>query len=281
MSPEQILGEVVDARSDVFSLGVVLYQMLSGGRPFEKDGDRDRKAAAQRIRRDPPIPLHRRAPDVPRALERIVMRSLEKLPVDRYSSASIVADHLDEFLASRGATNRAALVVQALVRAGLVTGEAGAVARASVLRRKASVRPAVIGLAVLGAVSIAGGVGIQYAGRGGGYRVEAGSRPLELVPAQPGSLRVVATPWAEVWIDGEHVETTPFARPIPLSAGTHYVTLRHPKAAPEKRTINVVSGETLTLDVSMQLEGGEAPRVPDVDAGGKRDAAADAKASKK
>ena len=86
-----------------------------------------------------------------------------------------------------------------------------------------------------------------------------GLSPLELAPDNAGFIRVLATPWAEVWVDGQRVETTPFARPIPLRPGTHYLALMHPKAPVEKRTVEIVSGETKTFDVVMSV-GDLAPR---------------------
>jgi serine/threonine-protein kinase len=83
--------------------------------------------------------------------------------------------------------------------------------------------------------------------------MSAGTRPLELVPSAPGYLRVLATPWAEVWIDGQRVDTTPFARAIPLPPGMHYVTLVHPSAPVEKRTIAIAAGETRTIDVVLAV----------------------------
>jgi hypothetical protein len=83
-----------------------------------------------------------------------------------------------------------------------------------------------------------------------------GTSPLELVPAAPGFLRVLATPWAEVWIDGQRIETTPVARATPLAPGTHFVTLVHPNAPIEKRRVLIVQGKTETLDVEMAVPGG-------------------------
>jgi serine/threonine-protein kinase len=93
----------------------------------------------------------------------------------------------------------------------------------------------------------------------------AGDRPLELTPSSPGFLRVLATPWAEVWVDGQRIDVTPFARAIPLPPGTHYVVLKHPNAPPEKRQVAIVAGDTLTIDVSMSLDTEPAP-LPAVDA---------------
>ena len=82
---------------------------------------------------------------------------------------------------------------------------------------------------------------------------------LELVPEHAGGLRVVATPWAHVRVDGQLVETTPFARAIPLAAGKHFVTLTHPDApSAVEREIEIVAGETVTLDVVMNLAADDA-----------------------
>jgi eukaryotic-like serine/threonine-protein kinase len=251
MSPEQILGENVDARSDIFSLGVVLYQLICGARPFERGDETDRQPTAHRIRRDPPIPLHRRAPDVPLALERLVMRAIEKLPADRFRSAEAMAERLEELSMARSGLDGDRLVVRALVHAGLATAEDGGGAAAPKRRQRASARRASTGIAVLGAAAIAGGGVLQATAHREGQT--AGARPLELVPASPGYLRVLATPWAEVWVDGQRVDVTPFARRIPLPPGTHYVTLVHPNAPVEKRTVAVVPDETRTVDVVMAV----------------------------
>src|SRR5262249_39764774 len=91
MSPEQAQGCPVDARSDVFSFGSVLYEMLAGRRPFQ--GDSQLLALAS-ILRDPPAPLASVRHDVPPAIENILRRSLEKRPENRYPTAQEMAAEL-------------------------------------------------------------------------------------------------------------------------------------------------------------------------------------------
>jgi serine/threonine-protein kinase len=258
MSPEQILGETVDARSDVFSLGVVLYQLLAGVRPFDREGEGDKRAAAQRIRRDPARPLRERAPEVPRTLERIVMRCLEKLPADRFDDADDVAERLEGFLRSRSAPKGSSLVVRTLALAGLVEGDPATERRLVEQardRRRGTAR-AIGGLAAAFAAFAIGGGTLQWSARGARAAAQAGNKPLELAPAKAGALRVVATPWAEVHVDGQRVDVTPMARAIPLAAGPHYVTLTHPQAPADKRIVTIEAGETTTLDVRMSVAAG-------------------------
>jgi formylglycine-generating enzyme required for sulfatase activity/predicted esterase len=99
MSPEQAQGKPVDARSDVFSLGTVLYEMFAGRRPFQGDSNLLTLTA---ILRDSPPALKTQVPDAPVDLERVLSRALEKNPEDRYPSAAELRDDLVACLA-RGA----------------------------------------------------------------------------------------------------------------------------------------------------------------------------------
>ncbi|HZI64190.1 MAG TPA: protein kinase, partial [Thermoanaerobaculia bacterium] len=125
MSPEQARGEPATARSDLFALGCILYEMLTGRRAFARQSAAETMAA---ILRDEPRPPREIAPDLPPALERLVAHCLEKEPEQRFQSARDLAYDLDE-LAAPGATAarrpaRRALgwpLLAALAAAGLVT----------------------------------------------------------------------------------------------------------------------------------------------------------------
>ncbi|MCA8948205.1 MAG: protein kinase [Planctomycetes bacterium] len=98
VSPEQVAGAEVDARSDVFSLGVTLYELLTRQRPF--DGDSSREVLDRIARHEPPSP-DRVDRDLPRDLSAIVVKALEKEPARRYVSAAAMADDLRRFLSHR------------------------------------------------------------------------------------------------------------------------------------------------------------------------------------
>ena len=91
MSPEQVNGRPVDARSDVFSFGVLLYEMLSGTRPFAGESTLDTATA---ILRDDPLSLGELRRDVPSGLQSILDRCLEKDPENRYASGRELHDDL-------------------------------------------------------------------------------------------------------------------------------------------------------------------------------------------
>jgi serine/threonine protein kinase len=91
LAPEQIQGQPQDARSDQFALGIVLYQMLTGARPF--DGSSLGAVCAQILNADPEPPS-RRNPAVPRELDSIVARCLAKNPADRFASCDELASAL-------------------------------------------------------------------------------------------------------------------------------------------------------------------------------------------
>lgn len=93
-SPEQAQGLDVDPRSDVYSLGIVLYEMTAGEAPFHGD---DPVAIAYQHVREEPMPPGIKNPDVPLDLERVVLTALAKGPADRYQSAEEMREDLVKF----------------------------------------------------------------------------------------------------------------------------------------------------------------------------------------
>jgi serine/threonine protein kinase len=84
MAPEQVEAKEADERSDIFSFGVLFYEMITGQRPFSGD---TQAAVLAAVLRDQPAPMSQCQPAVPRALERVVRKCLEKKPDDRWHSA--------------------------------------------------------------------------------------------------------------------------------------------------------------------------------------------------
>jgi serine/threonine-protein kinase len=262
MSPEQILGEQLDPRSDIFLLGVVMYEMLAGMRPFEAS---DGRTLAHAIRQDEPVALDTRAPKTPRPLVQIVATCLQKLPPDRYGSARELCSALEAAFSSLASHPRRHVIATALARARLIERPPPTDEDLPDLLGPATVRPSIVPavrmLLIMLALIVVGGAVIHFVFRTDeDSRSAAGRGPLELVPGHAGSLRVLARPWAHVVVDGQLIETTPFAQPIPLSQGVHHVTLKHPNAPDERRVVRIASGERVVLDVTMQVR--QPPKPP-------------------
>jgi serine/threonine-protein kinase len=258
MSPEQILGDKLDFRSDVFSVGIVLYQMVTGRKPFVED---DARTVMQKIRLDRYTSPRKVNPAVPRTLEHIMGRCMEKLPANRYPTTQALIDDLQDFLASRVPINHNARLVMYLREVGAITeAKADEILAASApnrLRRGGGDRRmlrqmwAVQG--VLGVAAVVGGVVIQgMAGRLGGdpdqFAAESGA---PVVPQRAGQLRFVVDPWARVEIDGQEVLTTPSARLVTLSPGRHFLRLENPYYVPVDREVWVREDETLVIEETL------------------------------
>ncbi|MCB0404183.1 MAG: protein kinase [Bdellovibrionales bacterium] len=118
LTPEQILGESVTARSDVFQLGICLYEMLCGSRPFQDNGQ---QTVFHRIREAQYTPLRKMNRSIPRALERIVDRCLQKDSNARFSDVQKVSHALEAFLGPLATAHTEDVILKFLDEEALAT----------------------------------------------------------------------------------------------------------------------------------------------------------------
>jgi serine/threonine protein kinase len=145
MSPEQVRGEPADHRSDIFALGCVLYEMVSGARPFHRDTPPETMAAI--LREDPPdLPVTSR--QIPPALGRVVRRCLEKVPEERFQSARDLAFDLENLSGSSSGHVAPVAAARSLprrswLRTALVVAVVGAAAALALVAGRRFARPPV------------------------------------------------------------------------------------------------------------------------------------------
>ncbi|MBN2493889.1 MAG: serine/threonine protein kinase [Deltaproteobacteria bacterium] len=258
MSPEQIMGVKIDFRSDLFSFGIVLYQLLTGAKPFTEGGG---KSIMHKILNTEFIRPRKLNPNIPRALERIVLRCLAKEPADRYNSTGELRRAIEKYISHRVRFNYSGRLVAYQYHNKLVCREEAEnfvstdILDDPEIEREDAGLPPPLKLRTIASVQAALGVAALTGlllvhlvmGRPAGVAAHGGA-----VTGQPGMLKVVAWPWAEIWIDGAYVETTPVARSFSLSAGVHTITLKNPHFKDSTEKVLIEPARTQKIKVSLQ-----------------------------
>ncbi len=170
MSPDQILGLQLDARSDIFSLGIVLYEMFTGVKPFEDEDDHNLTARILESKFRAPRRINS---DIPRRLQRIIKKCLKKKPQRRFTNMQELGRALGKLV--RGKTDKAGsrkTIEAYLIQAGVFRAATGAATEVIPAARRSSrsrYTAAIIAVAVLLALATAY---VAYHFRGRAERAE-------------------------------------------------------------------------------------------------------------
>jgi serine/threonine-protein kinase len=254
MSPEQVLGDKLDARSDIFSLGVVLYQMVTGKKPFVED---EKRSAMHKIRLEKHVGSRKLNPDIPRELERVIDRCLEKQPRDRWRSAQHMVMALERFLAKHVEMNHHARLVLFLRAQNVITeleaeeylnvGAAGGKDKVGALpnmQARHAVRAGLVAHGVTAGVLalMLGLIHVAPLGTTPATAAPIGGTTTNVPAAKRAFLRVHAVPWAKVTIDGKDSYVTPQQKAIELVEGKHTLKFAHDGFAAVERVEEVAAG---------------------------------------
>jgi len=244
MSPEQIRGEPLGPASEVFSLGAVLYEMVTGSKPFTGPSD---VAVTHAIIHKRPVRIRKLSPKTPKRLIRVIMKCLRKRSTRRYSTMDELVEALGKALPRKASSTRE--VVSALVAGA---GQQGNGDMTIPLAPPDQV-PARKGLTVvilpLAVAVILGLIVWQW---------DSVKGLTKIPPAPQAGARVELTinawPWAEVILDGESLGYTPRVKPFMAQAGRHTLILKNPHLGERKLDLDLVSGKPAALSVDLTEE---------------------------
>jgi serine/threonine protein kinase len=175
MSPEQTQNATLDGRSDLYSLGVVLYEVATGHLPFQITSFSD---AVQKHVNDSPFPIRQWRPDLPPVVEQIILRCLAKRPEERYQTGSELAGALQEAINHADLETRAPLVPLVLPSLPRLQTPSTGQAQGAVPKKRASIPNWLFpGLAALLAVALVLAIAIPRGGSSSGVGPASISTP--------------------------------------------------------------------------------------------------------
>ena len=283
MSPEQADGATLDARSDIFSLGTILYELLCGRRAFDGrtvDETLDQVLAAN------PKSVDRIRSETPPALVEIVRRAMAKEPAARYQKAAELRNALADFvdgsrtpaadaaIATRGSESRAATVpsrkraLSGRAMVAIVTGAVAILVLAAALRRDRAVPPPPVVETPAPVIAVqpvtpappvelqptptaeaaaAALAESQAAAAKAASRRKVEPPPAPVLPPRDGTVTLAVTPWGEISVDGSSRGVSPPLTQLTLPPGVHTIEIRNGSAAPFVARVEIKSGETLGL----------------------------------
>lgn len=268
MSPEQVAGKPVDGRSDIFSLGAVLYELLTGKPAFGSEGGTLTSIMYQVLNEMPASPSGVN-PAVPAAFDDIVARALAKAPENRYQSAREMANDLINFknltstspLASAGKISAAKTVNDGDATVVLNASQIPAASRWSSGKKRAGL--------VVAAIFVAATVLFVTSSRESAVTAVDDKKPTlpqtpladavkprppaateSKVPAgrssitapTPATLGFAVLPWGEIFIDGKSQGASPPLREIRLSPGKHQIEVKNTDFPPYLQTVELEAG---------------------------------------